>query len=94
MKIVMVVLAAALGAAIGSFLNVVFHRVPRRESLVRPSSRCPNCLTPIRARDNIPVVSWLLLGGRCRACGVPISLRYPAVELLTAVVFALVARRL
>lgn len=78
------------GLLIGSFLNVVVHRMGRRESIVKPASRCPACETPIRARDNIPVVSWLLLRGRCRACGEPISPRYPLVELATGVLFAAV----
>lgn len=90
----MVALAAAasalLGLAVGSFLNVVIHRVPRRESVVSPRSRCPGCGTELANRDNVPVVSWLLLRGRCRTCREPISGRYPAVELLTAVVFAAV----
>lgn len=85
-----VVLAAVLGAAIGSFLNVVIHRVPLHESLVSPPSRCPGCGQAVRPRDNVPIVSWLLLRGHCRDCGTPISPRYPAVELLTAVCFAAV----
>ena len=87
----MVAVAGVLGAAIGSFLNVVIHRLPRRESLVHPRSRCPSCETQIAGYDNLPVISWLVLRGRCRACGEPISPRYPAVELLTAVSFAAVA---
>jgi leader peptidase (prepilin peptidase)/N-methyltransferase len=82
--------AALLGALIGSFLNVVIHRLPRGESLLRPGSRCPACEAPLRAFDNLPVLSWLLLRGRCRRCGASISLRYPAVELLTAASFAAV----
>ena len=78
------VLAAVMGLAVGSFLNVVIHRLPRKESLSKPRSRCPGCGTQIRARDNVPVVSWLLLRGRCRDCGEPISPRYPLVEALTA----------
>ena len=81
---------AALGAIIGSFLNVVIHRVPREESIAFPASHCPSCGTAIRPYDNIPVVSWALLRGRCRSCRAPISARYPAVELLTAALFALV----
>lgn len=81
--------AALVGLAIGSFLNVVIYRVPAGLSLSHPPSRCPQCETPITPRDNIPVLSWLLLRGRCRACGAPISARYPLVELLTAVVFVL-----
>src|SRR5688572_10026779 len=80
---------AAVGAVIGSFLNVVIHRVPLEESIVFPHSRCPQCGTAIRPYDNIPVVSWLVLRGRCRGCRAPISARYPAVEALTAVLFAL-----
>jgi leader peptidase (prepilin peptidase)/N-methyltransferase len=72
----------------GSFLNVVVWRVPRGESVVSPPSHCPNCDRRIKARDNIPIVSWLLLRGRCRNCGEPISRRYPLVEALVAVVFA------
>jgi leader peptidase (prepilin peptidase) / N-methyltransferase len=76
--------AAVLGAVIGSFLNVVAYRLPRRESLVSPGSRCPSCGTAIKAYDNIPVLGWLLLRGRCRACGDAISARYPAIEALVA----------
>jgi leader peptidase (prepilin peptidase)/N-methyltransferase len=77
-----VVLAAVfvLGTILGSFLNVVIYRLPRRQSLVRPGSHCPRCGTPIRAADNIPLVSFLLLRGRCRACRAPIGWRYPLVE--------------
>jgi leader peptidase (prepilin peptidase)/N-methyltransferase len=83
-------LAGTFGLAIGSFLNVVAHRLPRLESLVRPRSRCPECKTQIRARDNIPVLGWLLLRGRCRDCGTRISVRYPLVEAATALLCALV----
>ena len=76
-----------LGLIVGSFLNVVIYRVPRGLSIVRPGSACPACHAPIRARDNIPLVSWVLLRGRCRSCAAPISPRYPLVELLTAVVW-------
>lgn len=72
------------GAIVGSFLNVVAFRLPRRESLIAPASRCTSCATPIRPYDNIPVLSWLLLRGRCRSCSAPISVRYPLVEALTA----------
>jgi leader peptidase (prepilin peptidase) / N-methyltransferase len=82
--------AAVLGAIIGSFLNVVVWRLPRGESLATPPSRCPSCGKRIAPYDNIPIVSWLLLRGRCRRCGASISPRYPTVELLTAVVFAAV----
>ena len=80
---------AVLGALIGSFLNVVIHRLPRKKSLVRPRSSCPGCRKPIAPWDNVPVVSWLLLGGRCRRCKARISPRYPLVEALTASLFAL-----
>jgi leader peptidase (prepilin peptidase)/N-methyltransferase len=80
---------AVVGAIVGSFLNVVIHRVPLEESIVFPHSRCPNCGTAIRPYDNIPIVSWLVLRGRCRGCRAPISARYPAVEALTAILFAL-----
>jgi leader peptidase (prepilin peptidase)/N-methyltransferase len=81
---------AVLGAILGSFLNVVIHRLPRGESLASPGSRCPSCGTPIAPYDNVPLLSWLLLRGRCRHCGAPISSRYPAVELLTGATFAAV----
>ena len=77
----------AFGAAIGSFVNVLAYRLPRRESIVRPRSSCTACGTPIAPYDNIPVVSWLLLRGRCRSCGTRISIRYPIVEALTAALF-------
>jgi leader peptidase (prepilin peptidase)/N-methyltransferase len=80
-----------IGAIIGSFLNVVIHRVPREQSIVFPNSACPKCNAAIKPYDNLPVVSYLILRGRCRNCGVHISARYPAVEALTAVVFAGVA---
>jgi leader peptidase (prepilin peptidase)/N-methyltransferase len=85
---------AVLGALIGSFLNVVIHRLPLGESLVSPGSHCPSCGAHVRARDNVPVLSWLVLRGRCRDCGAPISVRYPVVEALTAAAFgAVVAAR-
>jgi leader peptidase (prepilin peptidase)/N-methyltransferase len=76
--------AGVLGAIVGSFLNVVTYRLPRRESLIRPASHCPACGTPVRPYDNVPILSWLLLRGRCRSCGSRISARYPLVEALTA----------
>ena len=79
-----VVAAGLFGAVIGSFLNVVAHRVPLGESLVSPGSRCPECEAPVKPYDNIPVVSWLVLRGRCRNCGTRLSPRYPLVELATA----------
>lgn len=75
-----------LGGSLGSFLNVVMHRVPRGESVARGGSRCPACGSPIRWHDNLPVLGWLHLGGRCRDCGSPISSRYPAVEAAAAAV--------
>ena len=80
----------AFGAAIGSFVNVLAYRLPRRESLVKPRSRCPQCNTQIAAYDNIPVVSWIVLRGRCRHCRAPIPIRYPIVEALTALLFVAV----
>lgn len=82
-----------LGLAVGSFLNVVIHRVPRDESLVRPGSHCPHCGTAVRNRHNIPVLGWLLLRGRCADCGTSISARYPLVEAGTAALFVAVAAR-
>jgi len=77
------------GALVGSFLNVVIHRVPHRESIVFPNSACPKCKNPIKPYDNLPVFSWLILGGKCRNCKEKISARYPAVELLNALLFVL-----
>jgi leader peptidase (prepilin peptidase)/N-methyltransferase len=110
-----IVAAVVLGLVVGSFLNVVIHRLPRmmenewraqcaelegreppdtgRYNLLVPRSRCPSCSTPIRARDNIPILSWLLLKGRCASCRTPISVRYPLVEALTAMLSGLVAWR-
>lgn len=82
-----------LGLLIGSFLNVVAHRVPAGISVVSPPSACPGCGSRIAARDNVPVLSWLLLRGRCRSCAVPISARYPLVEMATGVAFVVVAVR-
>ncbi len=82
-------IVAFLGMAIGSFLNVVIHRLPRGESIVSPGSRCPACGYTLRALDNIPVISYLVLLGRCRQCGVHISSRYPLVEIATAALFVL-----
>ena len=83
--------AVVVGLLIGSFLNVVVHRVPRGESVAHPPSACPRCGTRIRPRDNVPVLGWLLLRGRCRDCREPISRRYPLVEAATGLVFGLVA---
>jgi leader peptidase (prepilin peptidase)/N-methyltransferase len=76
--------AGLFGALFGSFLNVVAFRLPRRESIVAPRSRCTSCEAPVRPYDNVPIVSWLLLRGRCRSCSAPISARYPLVEAATA----------
>jgi leader peptidase (prepilin peptidase)/N-methyltransferase len=84
------VIAAVMGAVFGSFLNVVAYRLPRGESLSRPRSRCPGCETPIRPYDNVPVLSWIALRGRCRSCGERIPARYPLVEAGTAALCALV----
>lgn len=75
------------GLAVGSFLNVLIHRLPVGESVLLPGSRCPACAAPIRVRDNLPVISWLWLGGRCRDCRSRIPVRYPLVEVLTGVLF-------
>ena len=91
MPLPVVALIFLAGLAIGSFLNVVAYRLPREESLASPPSHCPSCDTPIRWYDNVPVLGWLMLRGRCRSCGEPISWRYPAVELGTGLLFALVA---
>jgi leader peptidase (prepilin peptidase)/N-methyltransferase len=86
-------IAAVFGAVIGSFLNVVIWRLPRGENLATPPSACPSCGAAIKPYDNIPVLSWLILRGKCRNCGEPISARYPLVEALTAVLMALVVIR-
>ena len=87
----LVAVAAVFGLMIGSFLNVCIARIPEGESIVSPGSRCPRCRTPIRWYDNLPVLSYLVLGGKCRSCREPISARYPAIELITAIAFALQA---
>jgi leader peptidase (prepilin peptidase) / N-methyltransferase len=85
------VIAGVFGAVIGSFLNVVIHRLPLEESIVFPNSRCPSCGGAIAFYDNIPVLSWVMLGAKCRSCKERISFRYPAVELITAALFVAVA---
>lgn len=87
------VAAGILGLLVGSFLNVVIHRVPAGLSLVSPGSACPACGHPVRAYDNVPVLSWVVLRGRCRDCSAPISARYPLVELATGALFAAVGLR-
>lgn len=86
----MLFVAAIMGLSIGSFLNVVIHRLPLGQSLVSPGSRCPKCGYVLRPYDNVPVVSWLWLGGKCRGCRAPISAQYPIVEAVTALLFVLV----
>lgn len=86
-------IAFVYGSVYGSFLNVVVHRLPREESLVRPRSRCPRCHKPIAWHDNVPILSWLILGGRCRHCRRPISARYPAIEAATGLLAAALQRR-
>ena len=93
MRGVLIAWCGILGLAIGSFLNVVIWRVPRKLSVVRPPSHCPRCETPLRPRDNVPVVAWLALRGKCRYCGTPISVRYPLVELGCGALFVAVAVR-
>jgi leader peptidase (prepilin peptidase)/N-methyltransferase len=90
---VVAAISGAYGLVIGSFVNVVIWRVPRKESIVKPASHCPVCDVKIANRDNVPVISWLLLRRRCRNCGTAISARYPFIELLTAVLFAAVGAR-
>ncbi len=93
-EIIGYILVFVFGAMIGSFLNVVIHRVPNGESIVFPDSACPKCKSPIKFYDNIPLLSWFFLGGNCRYCNVKISPRYPAVELLNALIFILVYRQI
>jgi leader peptidase (prepilin peptidase)/N-methyltransferase len=89
----LLVIAFVLGTVIGSFLNVCIWRIPTGESIVRPRSHCPVCGALVRSRDNIPLISYLLLSGRCRSCHARISPRYPAVEALTGIMIALLAYR-
>lgn len=94
LRVAVIVLAGVLGLLVGSFLNVVIYRVPRGLSVVSPPSACPKCGTRIQRRDNVPVLSWLFLRGKCRHCGEPISARYPVIELTTGLLFAAAALRL
>ena len=89
MELIITVSIFILGAAIGSFLNVVIYRIPRGESIVFPSSRCQSCHTPLKWYHNIPVLSWLFLGGKCAYCKEPIASQYPIVELITALIFVI-----
>ena len=93
MTVALAAAASVLGLCVGSFLNVVIHRVPQGLSVVSPPSACPGCARSIAPRDNVPVVSWIVLRGRCRHCATPISARYPFVEALTAVLFGVCALR-
>jgi leader peptidase (prepilin peptidase) / N-methyltransferase len=86
-RVLFLIYAGVLGASVGSFMNVCVSRLPRRESLVRPRSRCPGCGAPIAWYDNVPVLSWLLLRGRCRQCRERISIQYPLIELVTAAIW-------
>jgi leader peptidase (prepilin peptidase) / N-methyltransferase len=86
------VVAGVAGLVVGSFLNVVVHRLPLGESIVRPASRCPSCGVPVAAYDNVPVLSWILLRGRCRSCRAPIAVRYPLLELGNGALWVLVFR--
>lgn len=87
MTVALTSILGVLGLAIGSFLNVVIYRVPAGMSIVRPASACPSCGAEIRARDNVPVIGWVLLRGRCRDCSSAISARYPIIEALTGLAF-------
>lgn len=82
-----ILLTTILGASIGSFLNVVVYRLPAGLSLTQPPSRCPKCMTRLRKRENVPIVGWLMLRGKCAHCGTDISMRYPIVEMITALLF-------
>ncbi len=93
MHITHLIVVFIFGAVIGSFLNVCIYRIPRKKSIVHPSSACPACEKPVRFYDNIPLVSYLILKGKCRDCGAPISFRYFLIELITAVIFMLIYRR-
>jgi leader peptidase (prepilin peptidase)/N-methyltransferase len=88
------IMVFVFGAVIGSFLNVCIYRIPRSKSIVKPNSFCPNCEKPIEFYDNIPIVSYILLGGKCRHCGAKISKRYPFIELLTAVLYLIFYKKL
>jgi leader peptidase (prepilin peptidase) / N-methyltransferase len=91
MAFVIVAFGFLVGLALGSFLNVVVSRVPKGESITKPASHCPSCGTPVRGYDNVPVVSWLVLRGKCRDCGWRIPARYPLIELAGGLVGAVIA---
>jgi leader peptidase (prepilin peptidase) / N-methyltransferase len=92
-ELAVILFAAALGAIVGSFLNVCILRLPAQESIVHPPSKCPKCGSGVRWFDNVPVLSWLILRGKCRSCGNPISIQYPLIELATALIWAWMASR-
>jgi leader peptidase (prepilin peptidase)/N-methyltransferase len=92
-SIILYIIVFVFGSVVGSFLNVCIYRIPRNLSIITPSSRCPSCNMPINPLDNIPIISYIFLGGRCRACKTKISFRYPLVELLNAVLYILVLWR-
>jgi prepilin signal peptidase PulO-like enzyme (type II secretory pathway) len=85
---ILAALAMVIGSCVGSFLNVCAYRIPQGLSPVRPASHCPGCRSAVRPRDNLPILGWLILGGRCRDCRMPISPRYPLVELIVGLLFA------
>ncbi|MDO8886493.1 prepilin peptidase [Candidatus Oleimmundimicrobium sp.] len=89
MRFFILIFFLLLGLIVGSFLNVCIYRIPINESIVKPSSKCPKCKKPLKPWDNIPLLSYLVLGGKCRYCREPISLKYPLVEFITGVLFAL-----
>ena len=89
MEAIVITTIFVLGAVIGSFLNVVIYRIPKGESIVFPSSRCQSCHTPLKWYHNIPIFSWLFLGGKCAFCKAPVSTQYPVVELITALIFVM-----
>ncbi len=93
MHITHLIVVFIFGAVVGSFLNVCIYRIPRKKSIIYPPSGCPRCEKPIRFYDNIPLVSYLVLKGKCRDCKAPISFRYFVVELITAVIFMFIYRR-
>lgn len=86
----LVIFGMVVGSCVGSFLNVLVYRAPRGRSVLTPPSSCPSCGSVIRARDNVPILGWILLGGACRDCGGRISIRYPLIELMTGLLFAAV----
>jgi leader peptidase (prepilin peptidase)/N-methyltransferase len=92
-ELILYISVFTLGLVVGSFLNVCIYRIPRRLSIIMPPSRCPSCNIPIKPWDNIPIVSYILLGGRCRSCKSRISFRYPLVEFLNAALYALILWR-